>query len=65
MFESSVAETYSQAESQTRQTILVKLELPDFIETVFVQASIVGYSQVQEIVLRKMCCTHTNIYIVL
>ncbi len=44
MFESSVAETYSQAVSQKRQTVLVKLELPDFIETVFVQASIVGYS---------------------
>ncbi len=30
--------------SQKRQTVLAKLELPHFIETAFVQASIVGYS---------------------
>ncbi len=66
MFESSVAETYLQAVSQKRQTVLAKLELPHFMETAFEQASIVGYScQVQEIVLRKMCCTHSNICIVL
>ncbi len=44
MFESSEAETYLQAVSQKRQTVLAKLELPHFIETAFVQASIVGYS---------------------
>ncbi len=48
-FESSVANslnirTYLQAVSQKRQTVLAKLELPHFIETAFVQASIVGYS---------------------
>ncbi len=48
-FESSVAnslnmKTYLQAMSQKRQTVLAKLELPHFIETAFVQASIVGYS---------------------
>ncbi len=48
-FESSVAnslnmKTYLQAESRKRQTVLAKLELPHFIETAFVQASIVGYS---------------------
>ncbi len=43
-FESSEAETYLQAVSQKRQTVLAKLELPHFIETAFVQASIVGYS---------------------
>ncbi len=42
MFEKSVAETYLQAVSQKRQTVLAKLELPHFIETAFVQASIVG-----------------------
>ncbi len=41
MFESSEVETYLQAVSQKRQTVL---ELPHFIETAFVQASIVGYS---------------------
>ncbi len=35
-FESSVAETYLQAVSQKRQTVLAKLELPQFIETAFV-----------------------------
>ncbi len=44
MFVQSVAETYLQAVSQKRQTVLAKLELPHFIETAFVQASIVGYS---------------------
>ncbi len=44
MFESSVAETYLQAVSQKRQTVLAKLELPHFMETAFEQASIVGYS---------------------
>ncbi len=39
-FESSVVETLS----QKCQTVLAKLELPHFIETTFVQASIVGYS---------------------
>ncbi len=39
MFESSVAETYVQAVSQKSQTVLAKLELPHFIETAFVQAS--------------------------
>ncbi len=33
---------YLQAVSQKRQTVLAKLELPHFIETAFVQASIVG-----------------------
>ncbi len=41
-FESSVAETYLQAVSQKCQTVLAKLELPHFIETACVQASIVG-----------------------
>ncbi len=41
-FESSEAETYLQAVSQKGQTVLAKLELPHFIETAFVQASIVG-----------------------
>ncbi len=41
-FESSVAEMYLQAVSQKRQTVLTKLELPHFIETAFVQASIVA-----------------------
>ncbi len=40
-FESSVAETYLQALSQKHQTVLVKLELSHFIETVCA-ASIVG-----------------------
>ncbi len=50
---------------QKRQTVLAKLELPHFIETDFVyswhrrQLS----SQVQEIVLHKMSCTHSNIYV--
>ncbi len=35
--------TYLQAESQ-KLSVLAKLGLPHFIETVFVQASIVGYS---------------------
>ncbi len=48
-FESSVAnslnkKTYLQAVSQKCQTVRAKLELPHFIETVFVQASIVAYS---------------------
>ncbi len=34
--------TYLQAESHKRQTVLAKLELPHFIETAFLQASIVG-----------------------
>ncbi len=34
--------THVQAVSQKRQTVLEKLVLPHFIETVFVQASIVG-----------------------
>ncbi len=42
VFESSVTEMYLQAVSHTRQTVLVKLELPHFTETAFVQASIVG-----------------------
>ncbi len=62
-FESSVVEKYLQAVSQKRQTVLAKLELPHFIERAFVQASIVGYSQVQEIVLGKMRCTHSNIWV--
>ncbi len=44
-FESSVAETYLQAVSQKCQTVLAKLELPHFIETVFVyswQATLPG-----------------------
>ncbi len=36
--------SYLQAVSQKRQTVLTKLELPHFIETAFVQASIIGYS---------------------
>ncbi len=43
-FESSEAETYLQALSQKRQTVLAKLELPHFIETAFVQACKQGYS---------------------
>ncbi len=42
--ESSEAETYLQALSQKRQTVLAKLELPHFIETAFVQACKQGYS---------------------
>ncbi len=34
--------THVQTVSQKRQTVLAELELPHFIETVFVQASIVG-----------------------
>ncbi len=63
LFKSPVAETYLQTVSQKCQTVLAKLELPHFIETAFVQASIVDYSQVQEIVLRKMRCTHSNIWV--
>ncbi len=33
---------YLQSVSQKHQTVLAKLELPHFIETAFVQASIVG-----------------------
>ncbi len=35
---------YLQAVSQKHHTVLAKLELPHFIETVFVHRSIVGYS---------------------
>ncbi len=49
VFESSVAhslnkKTNLQDVSQKCQTVFAKLELPHFIETAFVQASIVGYS---------------------
>ncbi len=67
MFESSVAnslnkKTYLQAVSQKRQTVLAKLELPHFIETAFEQ-QLAGYSQVQELVLLKLRCTHSNIWV--
>ncbi len=56
--------TYLQAVSQKRQTVLANL--PHFTETVFVHS---GYCrllfQVQEIVLCKMRCTHSNICVVL
>ncbi len=54
--------TYLQAVSQKRQTVLVKLELPDFIETVFVHRWCCRLLfQVQETVLCKMRWTHSNI----
>ncbi len=67
MFESSVAnslnkKTYLQAVSQKRQTVLAKLELPHFIETAFEQ-QLAGYSQVQELVLLKLRCTNSNIWV--
>ncbi len=53
--------TYLQAVIQKRQTVLAKLELPHFIKNSLC-AELAGYSQVQEIVLRKMRCTHSNIW---
>ncbi len=69
VFESSVANslnkrTYLQTVSQKRQTVLAKLELPHFIETAFVDSWHCRLLfQVQEIVLRKMRCTHSNIWV--
>ncbi len=73
-FESSVAnslnmKTYLQAVSQKRQTVLAKLELSHFIETAFVHSTAQHSNhcrllfQAQEIVLCKMCCTHSNIWV--
>ncbi len=68
-FESSVAnslnkKTYLQAVCQTHQTVLAKLELPHFIETAFVHSYHCRLlSQVQETVLRKLRCTHSNILV--
>ncbi len=64
MFDSSVAETYLQAVSKKHPAVLAKLELPHFIET----ASVHSWHcrilcQVQEIVLHKMGCTHSNIWV--
>ncbi len=56
--------TYLQAVSQKRQTVLAKLELPHFIETAFVHSWYCRLLfQVQEIVLHKMHCTHSNIWV--
>ncbi len=56
--------TYLQAVSQKRQTVLAKLELPHFIETAFVHSYHCRLlSKVQEIVLRKMRWTHSNIWV--
>ncbi len=65
VFESSVTETYLQAVSQKHQTLLAKLELLHFIETVFEHSWQATLSQIQEIVLCKMRCTHSNICVVL
>ncbi len=68
-FESSVANSFNKktllhAVSQKRQTVLAKLKLPHFIETALVYSWLCRLlSQVQEIVLRKMCCTHSNIWV--
>ncbi len=58
MFESSVAETFLQAASQKRQTVFAKLELPHFIETAFVQASIVCFY----LRFKKQSSAHTLIF---
>ncbi len=56
--------TYLQAVSQKRQTVLAKLELSHFIETAFVHSYHCRLlSKVQEIVLHKMCCIHSNIWV--
>ncbi len=68
-FESSVAnslnaKTYLQTVRQKRQTVLANLEFPHFIETVFVHCwNCRLLSQVQEIVLGIMRCTHSNIWV--
>ncbi len=46
------------------QTVLAKLELPHFIETAYVHSWYCRlFFQVQETVLHKMCCTHSNIWV--
>ncbi len=68
-FESSVVnslnkKTYLQAVSQKRQTVLATVELNHFIETVFVQASIVGYSpRFRKRSSVKCTCTQSNIWV--
>ncbi len=51
-FESSLAETYLQAVSQKRQTVLAKFEFSHFIDISW--AYLAGFSQVQEIVLHTL-----------
>ncbi len=62
-FESSVANSLNKKtylRKSEAQTVLLKLELLQFIETVFVHRSIVGYSSR---ILLKMCCTDYNIWV--
>ncbi len=68
VFESSVAnslnmKTYLQAVSQKHQTVLAKLELPHFRNRLCASQHCRLLFQVQEIVLRKMHCTHSNIWV--
>ncbi len=69
-FESSLSnslnmKTYLQAVSQKRQTVLAKLELeaPLYRNSLSASQHCRLLFQVQEIVLHKMCCTHSNIWV--
>ncbi len=63
MFESSVAEMYFPY-GPKHQTVLATLELPHFIETDFEHSWHCRLLfQVQETVLRKMRCTHSNSWV--
>ncbi len=61
-FESSVAETYLQAVSQKHQTCKIGIA-PLYRNSLCASQHCRLLFQVQEIVLHKMCCTHSNIWV--
>ncbi len=65
-FDSSVANSLNKKTylvSQKRQTVLVTLELPHFIEIAFIQASIVGYSSRFKKQSSVKCAAHTPLFV--